>query len=227
MYLEPTQIEYFKPKQSGYQWKIHHFDRIDYRDALDLQYTYNQRVQEGDDHYLMLLEHNPVITLGRRTETKHLLWTEDEIKKQGIDLFRVNRGGSATYHGPGQLVGYVICKSSRVGGIHELVSKLLQMLSRTINEFGISNKIDHENPGIWTDTDPPRKLAAIGMSNKKGYTLHGFAVNIDMLLTGFTAIVPCGLTLPISTLAIEGNLDITVDQFKNKFLPIFREIIND
>ena len=80
--------------------------------------------------------------------------------------------------------------------------------------YGISSYIDNENPGIWTDTPLPRKLAALGMSNNKGVTMHGFAINLDMPLTGFSIIVPCGLTLPVSTIAIETGEKIGMIKLK-------------
>ena len=211
-------IETFIPTGSSYQWEIRDLGRISYGEALELQKQAWQEVQEGRNHQLWLLQHDPVITLGRRTDPEHLLKTEQELDEAGIDLFRVNRGGSATYHGPGQLVGYIICKSSRMGGIHELVSCILHAVANTIKEYGIEAVIDEDNPGIWTDSEVPRKLAAVGMSNTKGYTMHGFAVNVDLPLTGFAAIVPCGLTLPVSTLAIETGERIEIEEVKNKMI---------
>ena len=138
------------------------------------------------------------------------------------ELFRVNRGGSATYHGPGQLIGYLICKSNRYGGIHSLVTIILNTIHEVISSFGIKAKIDTENPGVWTDTEPPRKLSAVGMSNKDGYSMHGFAINVDLPLTGFSTIVPCGLKLPVSTLAIETGRRLQIstieELIKNKLL---------
>ncbi|MFV2015093.1 MAG: lipoyl(octanoyl) transferase LipB [Candidatus Heimdallarchaeota archaeon] len=170
------------------------------------------------------MQHEAVITLGRRTNPAHLLVSETELKQKGIDLIRVDRGGSATYHGPGQLVGYVIAKSSRFGGIHNLISSILQIINKVLQDLSVDSCINYDNPGIWTNSIPPRKLSAVGMSNKHGYTMHGFAINVDLPLTGFTAIVPCGLTLPVSTLAIETGSRYAVskiaDLIEKEFLKI-------
>ncbi len=205
-----TQTGTGKLKSKENRWTVQHFDLLMYQDALNIQREFHDRVKKGEGHFLMLLQHYPVITLGRRTDVSHLLLSEDELRERGIALYRVNRGGSATYHGPGQLVGYVICKSSRYGGIHSLVSIILRTIHEVISSFGIKAKIDFDNPGVWTDTEPQRKLSAVGMSNKEGFTMHGFAINVDLPLTGFSAIVPCGLQLPVSTLAIETGERIKV-----------------
>ncbi|OLS29458.1 MAG: Octanoyltransferase [Candidatus Heimdallarchaeota archaeon LC_2] len=196
-------------------WVVQHFDKLKYQDALLVQQNLHDKVKTSDEHYLLLLQHYPVITMGRRTDASHILLSESELEERNIELYRVNRGGSATYHGPGQLIGYLICKSSRYGGIHSLVSIILKTIHEVISSFGIKAKIDEENPGVWTDTEPPRKLSAVGMSNKDGYTMHGFAINVDLPLTGFSTIVPCGLTLPVSTLAIESGKRIKISEVED------------
>lgn len=208
-------IDRFSPNHSRYSWDVHDLGLIPYADALEIQTSSWDDVKNGRDHKIYLLEHPDVITLGRRTKEEHLLMTKEELAKANIELFRVDRGGSATYHGPGQLVGYVICKSNRVGGIHELVARILSSIELVMGDFGISCVVDAENPGIWTRSEVPRKLAAVGLSNKDGVTKHGFAINVDLPLTGFSAIVPCGLTLPVSTMSIEKGVNIPLVEVKN------------
>ena len=217
-------IDTFTPSNSSHTWTIEYHDLMNYGEALELQKTRRDEVMNGGNHHLILLQHPSVITLGRRTDPNHLVWSESEIRAAGIDLHRVDRGGSATYHGPGQLVGYIICKSSRMGGIHHLVSSILGIINNTMHQFGIETTIDEENPGIWTETEVPRKLAAVGMSNTKGYTMHGFAMNVDLPLTGFSAIVPCGLTLPVSTMAIETGRRFSVDEVKEVVIQQFKDM---
>ncbi|MHA2099037.1 MAG: lipoyl(octanoyl) transferase LipB [Candidatus Kariarchaeaceae archaeon] len=208
-------------------WVVKKYDVIPYNEGLKLQHELREEVIQGSNHFLMLLQHNSVVTLGKRTDPSHLLMSKIELENNNIQLVNVDRGGSATYHGPGQLVGYVICKSSRYGGIHNVVSTVLQIINSVLKEIGIHSKIDYENPGIWTDTNPPRKLSAVGMSNKHGYTMHGFAINVDMPLIGFSAIVPCGLALPVSTIAIETGIRYNVskiaDLVENEFLCTFNK----
>ncbi|MCY3410335.1 MAG: lipoyl(octanoyl) transferase LipB [Candidatus Heimdallarchaeota archaeon] len=197
-------------------WQVIELDTISYQHGLELQEEYWQKALDGGNHTLLLLEHFPVITMGRRTDASHLLLTEEELEEKGISLFHVNRGGSATYHGPGQLVGYVICKASRLGGIHELVNRVLAGVQEIISSYKIDCIIDYENPGVWTTSDVPRKLAAVGMQNKMGYTMHGFAINVHLPLSGFAAIVPCGLALPVTTMSIELGRILDIQEVKQK-----------
>ncbi len=183
----------------------------DYTSMLEKQYQTMEEVRSGGDPVLYLLEHKPVVTLGRRTKEEHLV--------------RVQRGGSVTYHGPGQLVGYVICKVSTLGGTYNLVKKVLQLVKETIESFGIQCKIDDDNPGVWTADDNPRKLAAVGMQIKEGYSLHGFAINVDLPLTPFTYIVPCGLSLPVSTLSVELGRRVSISELREWILLNFDRIV--
>lgn len=107
---------------------------------------------------------------------------------------------------------------NRVGGIHELVARILQSIQNTLQEWGISCEIDSDNPGIWTQSEVPRKLAAVGLSNRDGYTMHGFAINVDLPLSGFSTIVPCGLSLPVTTMAIETGNQLSVDEVKKRII---------
>ncbi len=197
----------------------------DYTSMLEKQYQTMEEVRSGGDPVLYLLEHKPVVTLGRRTKEEHLVLDKEQLAEKGIDLVRVQRGGSATYHGPGQLVGYVICKVSTLGGTYNLVKKVLQLVKETIESFGIQCKIDDDNPGVWTADDNPRKLAAVGMQIKEGYSLHGFAINVDLPLTPFTYIVPCGLSLPVSTLSVELGRRVSISELREWILLNFDRIV--
>ncbi len=195
-------IEQIKTKNA--LWHIVDMGQLEYGSALDLQQQLMSQAMAGNDHYILLLEHKPVITLGKRTKKEHILLPNDKLKQNGISVYSVNRGGSATFHNPGQLVGYVICKTSRVGGTHKLVVSILNSIVNTILNYGISVHKDHENPGVWTDDTPPKKIAAVGMQIIKGYSMHGFALNVNNDLQGFQYIIPCGLSLPVTSLKIEG-----------------------
>ncbi|MHA2402762.1 MAG: lipoyl(octanoyl) transferase LipB [Candidatus Kariarchaeaceae archaeon] len=201
------------------QWQIQEYEIIDYQKGLTIQESYKEDVIRNNSQNILLLEHEPVITLGRRTDPSHVLLTETELKQRGIALYKVDRGGSATYHGPGQLVGYIIAKANRFGGIHAIVTSLLKALQHCISDLGIMCSVDYENPGIWTTTTPEKKLAAVGMQVKDGVTQHGFAINIDLPLGPFGMIVPCGLSLPVSTLAIELGERMNVGKFREKIIP--------
>lgn len=204
-------------------WEIKDLAMIPYKEALDLQNELLERAKHSNKRYILLLEHPPVITLGRRTDPNHLLLSQKELEKKGIDLFNVDRGGSATYHGPGQLVGYIITKVSKHGGVHALVSKVLSSIHQLFSEMGLEVEINNDMPGVWTKTDIPRKLSAVGMQIKNGYSLHGFALNINTSLEGFSMIVPCGLPNPVSTLSIELGRTISVEEVKLKIKKILVE----
>ncbi len=189
---------------------------VPYKVGLDLQMECWKEVQEGGKSKVIFLEHSPTITLGRRTKQSHLFHTIDEYREMGIEVVKVDRGGSVTYHGPGQLVGYIITKVSKHGGTHNLVTKTMALLEKAIHDLGIQCRKNNEFPGIWTETKPMKKLAAIGMQIKSGVSLHGFAVNVDLDLEPFTKILPCGLPEPVSTLSIELGRKVRVQETKYK-----------
>lgn len=144
---------------------------------------------------LVLLEHLPVYTMGRRTKAAHLGLGEATLRKTGALIQSVNRGGSITYHGPGQLVGYPILTLSRYApGPRLYVWLLEEMLIRTLALWEIAaHRIDGA-PGIWVRSrGGEAKIASIGVRVERGVTLHGFALNVDLDLTPFSLVVPCGL----------------------------------
>jgi lipoyl(octanoyl) transferase len=144
--------------------------------------------ERGD--LLMLLEHPPTYTLGRRGLEEDLVYGPDERAARGIATFRVDRGGRATYHGPGQLVGYPIM---RLGDRYDVVAylrKLERALISTAADFGVEAQRDDEHTGVWVGSN---KLAAIGVKITRGITMHGFALNVTTDLRMFEGIVPCGI----------------------------------
>lgn len=191
---------------------------IPYREGLEIQMKHWKEVGKGGNSRILFLEHTPTITLGRRTNPDHLLYSQEEYKKRGIEVVKVDRGGSVTYHGPGQLVGYIITRVARHGGTHNLVTKTMQMLEQSIVQLGIEAQKNEEFPGIWTTTQPPKKLAAIGMQIKAGTSLHGFAVNVNLELEPFSMIVPCGLPEPVSTLSIELKRRVSIEEVKENII---------
>jgi lipoate-protein ligase B len=165
--------------------------RIDYREAVGLQERLRARVQDGDlPDLVLLLEHPPVYTLGRRADPKRELpMGEAWYLGQGIDVVPTDRGGKLTYHGPGQLVGYPI---TRVEDVVAYVRTLERAMIAALAETGIA-ATTHEGKdftGVWVDD---RKIASIGVHVQRGVTTHGFAVNVDNDLQPFEWVVPCGL----------------------------------
>ena len=166
--------------------------RVDYVDALGVQERLRARVQAGEiGDTLLLLEHPPVYTLGRRSTAADLPMGEAWYRAQGIDVVRTDRGGRLTYHGPGQLVGYPIM---RVDDIVAQVRAMERAIVAALAEEGVSARARSdegvEYTGVWVED---RKIASIGIHLQRGVSTHGFAINVDNDLQPFEWVVPCGL----------------------------------
>jgi len=141
---------------------------------------------------LMLLEHEPVLTMGRRATDSDILAPPELLERQGIAVHRVERGGLITYHGPGQLVAYPLLELQVLGlGIGDLVRALERTLLATLADQGVQGNLHEGHPGAWHGD---QKLASIGIAVKRGITMHGLALNLDPDLEHFKLINPCGLT---------------------------------
>jgi lipoyl(octanoyl) transferase len=162
--------------------------RISYTSAIDLMDRTVDEVAAGAPPRLLLLEHEPVITLGRRADREHLLCSPRTLEAEGITLSETSRGGDITFHGPGQLVGYPILPVGRLVRRH--VDRIFGTLEDLLLEAGIASSFDGENPGLWVED---RKIAAVGIEIREGVSLHGFCLNIRREHDGFRHIVPCGL----------------------------------
>lgn len=143
------------------------------------------------EDFLLLLSLKPVITLGASSKNEHILAPDLVLLREGIDVQLADRGGDVTYHGPGQLVGYpIIDLSSYQVDPGWYVRSLEELLKRTIAQFGLQGFSEPHYPGVWIEG---KKIAAVGVSIKKGITYHGFALNIKPNLKHFSFIVPCGI----------------------------------
>ncbi|GAC1327822.1 MAG: lipoyl(octanoyl) transferase LipB [Chloroflexota bacterium] len=165
---------------------------IPYAEAAALQDALAAaRLEDQIPDTLMLLEHPPVVTLGRRATLDHVYLSEPELARKGVELHRSTRGGLVTYHGPGQLVGYPIVKLRARGlTIPCYVRALEKAIIMVLADLGVEACIDPDNVGVWTHAG---KIAAIGVHQRHGVTLHGFAVNLQPDLSHFTLINPCGI----------------------------------
>ena len=160
---------------------------VPYAEALDWQRNLAQARIDGrvPNDLLLLLEHPPVVTLGRNSQESHLL------RPAGVDVFEVERGGDVTFHGPGQLVGYpIIDLSGYKQDLHWYLRTLEQALIDALATLGIPAERNPGYTGVWTRG---RKIASIGVHVKKWVTWHGFALNVTTDLTEFQRIVPCGI----------------------------------
>lgn len=151
--------------------------RIDKREPLDV---------------LVLVEHPPVITLGRSTKAGNLLATSDDLARRGVELFEVERGGDVTFHGPGQLVGYpIVDLSEHKQDLHWYLRQVEEVLIRAVARLGVRADRNPGKTGIWTNG---RKLASIGVHARQWVTWHGFALNVSTDLSYFDLMVPCGIS---------------------------------
>ena len=206
---------------------------LDYATGLRLQQKLIDLRKEGRiGDVLLLLEHAPVITLGRNAKQKNIVASPVLLEQRGVEVFECDRGGDVTFHGPGQLVGYPIFdlrgfpseqgKRQTLGAI-EYVRRLEEVLIRTCADFGIAAKRIPGLTGVWTNPAPldpaqphntsasagEAKVAALGVHISRGITSHGFALNVNTDLAYFDLIVPCGITSrPVTSMQKELQNDV-------------------
>jgi len=182
--------------------------RVDYSIALELQQTLVGLVKDKRiAHTLLLLEHPPVITLGRNAGAQNIVASREFLAANGVELHETDRGGDVTFHGPGQLVGYPIFDlrafAPRIGAV-DFVRKLEETLIRACGDLGVVTGRIPGLTGVWTQNDPPGKIAAIGVHISRAVTSHGFALNVNINLESFKLIVPCGISdKPVTSLERE------------------------
>jgi lipoyl(octanoyl) transferase len=174
-------------------------DRMAYGTALQLQrdLAHKRIVGEIERDMLLLVEHPPVVTLGRTFQDQHLPTSREVLEARGIELFDIERGGDVTFHGPGQLVGYPIfdLKEHRED-LHWFLRQIEESLIRSLAGFGIGGERKEGYTGVWT---ADRKIASIGIHVKQWVTWHGFALNVTTDLSYFDIIVPCGISDVVMT----------------------------
>lgn len=173
---------------------------VPYGEALALQHHLVEARKRGAlNDTLLLLEHPPVFTLGRNAKEENILASPDTLRQLGIQVFRVERGGDVTYHGPGQLVGYPILDLHNFRlDVGWFVHSMEEMLIRALGDFGLHGKRIEKLVGVWVDQDSPvqpeAKLVQIGARIEQWITYHGFALNVDPNMMHFDLIVPCGIS---------------------------------
>jgi lipoate-protein ligase B len=171
--------------------------RVAYREALEIQekaVEARRRGAAGDR--LLLLEHLPVVTLGRRADGSNLRRSPAELAERGVEVISVARGGDVTWHGPGQLVGYAVLDLAARGepDVHRHLRNLEVVLIEALASFGVQAARIPDMTGVYVDgSRPPRKLASIGVGVRGWVTWHGFALNVTNPPESFADIVPCGL----------------------------------
>lgn len=181
---------------------------MEYESALDLQRTFHQEIADSSrPNTLILLEHPPVFTAGRRT-------LDSEMPTDGSRVITVDRGGKITFHGPGQIVGYPIVRLKNANDVVGFVREIEIALIQVCKEFGINAERYCERSGVWVrDSRGDRKIAAIGIRVARGVTMHGFALNVDPDLSYFDRIVPCGIAdAEVTSLSRELNRKVSVEE---------------
>ena len=195
-----------------------HLGRVSYHEGLAIQQqVIAARKQDLIADTLLLLEHPPVITLGRNASRSNIIASDELLAQRGVELHEINRGGDVTYHGPGQLVGYPIIdlrgdlpgkKGPHLGPV-DYVRLLEEVLIRTCGEFGVMTQRICKLTGVWTlagGSIREKKIAAIGVHVSQGVTSHGFALNVTTDLREFEWIIPCGLAdREVTSLELEAD----------------------
>ena len=203
---------------------------LPYTEGLEFQQALLvQRMADRRADTLVLTEHEPVLTLGRSTKPEHWEPHWGELENQGILLHRTNRGGSVTYHGPGQIIGYpVIRLRNFCPGPRVYVQKLEEVLILTLAEWGIPGCRHESFRGVWVHTPngPLEKIASIGVRISQGITTHGFALNLNVDLHPFSLLSPCGIGNCVMTsmekiLGTPGDSNLVRETLARNFARVF------
>lgn len=200
--------------------KIIDLGRADYGETLSMQrkefsFMVDQKKQglPIEHEYIFLLEHNNVITLGKHAKVDNILLDEEELERRKIEVYKIERGGDVTYHGPGQLVAYLLLDLEHHKlGVKNYVNLLEEAVILTLAEFGIKGSRVEGASGVWIDpgTDKERKICALGVKCSRYVTMHGLALNVNTNLDFFRMINPCGFVDKGST-SIANELHKEVD----------------
>ena len=203
---------------------------IDYGSALELQRSLLDQRKSGEiPDSLLLLEHTQVVTLGRRADDSHLVTNRSGLKSAGIEIFETDRGGEATYHGPGQRIGYVMLNlQRRTPDVRRYVHDLEEWIIRTLASFNVTGERREGRVGIWVDRGGGRedKIAAIGVRIRHWITFHGIAINVEPTLEHFSGIVPCGIgdvNLGVTSL-VDLGLPVTTADLDVALMAAFKDV---
>lgn len=193
--------------------------------SLQLDIVHARASGKMDRDVVLLLEHPPVFTIGRRGNREHLKVSSTVLDDAGMDLFHIERGGDITFHGPGQLVLYPILHLRQAGlGVVDFVEKLEAVMLRTAEDMGVSGSRDTRNHGVWVDD---RKMGFVGIAVRRSISFHGIALNVDLSLAPFAWIDPCGLkNVHVTSLKREADRKVSMDEAKAATQKHFEVIFN-
>ncbi len=177
---------------------VYRLGRVEYEDGLNLMHLFSEARRQGlVGDSLLLLEHPPVLTLGRAAKRENIIATDAMLAAEGVEIFDTNRGGDVTYHGPGQVVGYpIFLLPEGRQDVRRYVRDVEKCIIDTLAEYGLTAASIPKWPGVWMGSEEAadaRKVAAIGVHLSRWLTTHGFALNVNTKLEHFRLIVPCGI----------------------------------
>lgn len=208
---------------------------IDYATGLRLQQRLVELRKEGQvGDVLLLLEHSPVITLGRNAKASNIVASPEVLAERGVEVFECDRGGDVTFHGPGQLVGYPIFDlrgfpahdgKRKTLGVIEYVRRLEEVLIRTCADFRIPAKRISGLTGVWTDHEVEAKIAALGVHISRSVSSHGVALNVNTDLSYFNLIVPCGIeSKTVTSIEKELGKQVALEEVANSVSRNFGQV---
>jgi lipoate-protein ligase B len=209
-------------------FRVYKLGIVPYQKALELQLSFLEKRRKGEiEDVLLLLEHPPTFTTGRRGKSEHLLLNQDELGKKGIHFEVVSRGGDITFHGPGQLVGYPILDLNKFNrDIHRYLRNLEEVVILALTDFKIKAERLKGITGVWVNAD---KIASIGVGVRRWTTYHGFALNVNTDLSYFAMIIPCGIQggkiTSIQNLSRTKN-DINMSEVEKGIINAFSKVFN-
>ncbi|GGH68908.1 lipoyl(octanoyl) transferase LipB [Phaeocystidibacter marisrubri] len=204
------------------------FDEIVQTKSSNRKVEVAERVPTVDK--LLFVHHPHVYTLGKSGKVEHLLISEERMREEGIDWFKINRGGDITYHGPGQLVGYPIFDlDEHFTDIHKYLRYLEEAIILTLADYGLKGERSPGETGVWLDVGTPmaRKICAMGVRASRWVTMHGFAFNINVDLKYFDYIVPCGIAdKAVASLDVELGYVPDMDEVKARVKGHLADLFN-
>ena len=208
-------------------WLCLELDRIGYGDAHELQLDLVDARKRGAlrRDILLVLEHPPVFTLGRRGGLENLLVSRTFLSESGIDVVQAERGGNITYHGPGQLVAYPICDLQSLHlSVTDFVYRLEEIMIRTCGDWGIRGSRNPLNRGAWVGNN---KLGSVGIAVRKGISYHGLALNAVTSLEPYGWINPCGLQhVGVTSMQMETDRTVEMEEVRRSFKRYFSEVFD-
>jgi lipoyl(octanoyl) transferase len=191
--------------------KVVWLGRIEFSKGLEIQAEALEQCDRTGEETLFLLEHQPVYTIGRRLDKSSL----GNAAYLPHPVFEINRGGQATYHGPGQLVGYPILDLKKRGkDLHVYLRSVETAVIRLVESFGVQAAFCDGKTGVWVQN---RKIASIGIGVRRWISMHGFALNVSSDLSGFLSITPCGLTgVRMTSLSLELGREVSLEEVRDR-----------